>query len=91
MPKGYRSVHQLLPHADIKHKTTIDQYYLSRHCPICDALTVRGLCAACKRDKQKSALVLSSRSVPLTAACVWLFAMGSFVLGADIVLSCIYE
>jgi len=40
--------------------TTIDQYYLSCHCPVCDQITNTGLCQACGADKQRSAMKLLS-------------------------------
>jgi len=60
MPRAYRSMYRLFPQTDSR-RLTIDQYYLSRHCPVCDALTVRGLCQACSDRPQRSAAILLSR------------------------------
>jgi hypothetical protein len=47
--------------------TTIDNYYLSRHCAVCDELTraVEPLCERCMTDPQVSGLVLASRAARL--------------------------
>jgi DNA polymerase zeta len=53
--------------AATKTKSRIDQYYLSQHCPVCDALTQQGLCATCRANRQSSFLVLTARLQLLTA------------------------
>eukprot|EP00775_Hariotina_reticulata_P012068 gene12067-12209_t len=47
--------------------TTIDNYYLSRHCAVCDELTraAEPLCERCRADPQMSGLVLASRAARL--------------------------
>lgn len=42
-------------------KTTIVDYYLSRHCLLCHALTHQVLCAACKQRPQAAYFLLVSR------------------------------
>jgi DNA polymerase zeta len=37
---------------------TIDQYYLTQLCPVCNQLTQKGLCEDCSENKQKSFLIL---------------------------------
>jgi DNA polymerase zeta len=44
-------------------KTTIDQYYQSQHCPVCDQLTTvnEPLCTECLKNPQNAAFILLSR------------------------------
>eukprot|EP00698_Gefionella_okellyi_P010857 TRINITY_DN284_c0_g1_i2.p1 TRINITY_DN284_c0_g1~~TRINITY_DN284_c0_g1_i2.p1 ORF type:complete len:565 (-),score=129.66 TRINITY_DN284_c0_g1_i2:319-2013(-) len=61
MPRSYRSMYRVQQYSTDVRRTTIDQYYLSRHCPVCDGLTVKGLCQRCSQQKQRSAMILSTR------------------------------
>lgn len=49
---------------------TIDAYYLSRHCAVCDAHTAvdRPICPACLSDPQAAAAALETRASALEAA-----------------------
>lgn len=38
---------------------TIGQYFATMHCPVCEQLTVEGVCAQCRRDPAKVATTLS--------------------------------
>ncbi|KAK9829480.1 hypothetical protein WJX72_006119 [[Myrmecia] bisecta] len=53
---------------------TIDQYYLSRHCAVCDGLThaAKPLCQACRAAPQFAAAVLTARSARLESQHVHL-------------------
>ncbi|BDA47990.1 probable DNA polymerase zeta catalytic subunit [Coccomyxa sp. Obi] len=49
---------------------TIDAYYLSRHCAVCDGLThaQRPICEECRMEPQGAAMVLSARAARLAGA-----------------------
>ena len=38
---------------------TINQYFASKHCPVCEQLTLEGICSKCKADPQRSMVTLS--------------------------------
>ena len=44
-----------------KPRGTIGQYFATMHCPVCEQLTVEGVCAQCRRDPAKVAITLSVR------------------------------
>lgn len=64
--------------------TTIDQFYASRHCIVCDSFTParEPICTWCQRSPQATAAVLQVRSPCLLVVlsplqrCVWLIAVG---------------
>ena len=45
-----------------KPRGTIGQYFATMHCPVCEQLTVEGVCAQCKKDPVKVATTLSVRT-----------------------------
>ncbi len=53
----------LLPAVSLLGSSTIDQFYLSRHCAVCDALTRpnRSVCDACFAEPQATLAVLQAR------------------------------
>ncbi len=40
---------------------TLGQYFATMHCPVCHQLTVEGVCAQCRTDSQKVAIVVGVR------------------------------
>lgn len=42
-------------------KGTISRYFTSLSCPVCEELTNSGICAECKNDRQRTALILGTR------------------------------
>lgn len=66
MPKRLRSAksshNHLITEADAKRrKQTIEHYYSSQYCPICDALTAKPVCDSCQSKPALSTYILSSR------------------------------
>ena len=65
MPKRLRSArssHLKLSEAEIKlRRQTIDHYYTSQYCPICDALTSKTICEECLSKPAMAAYILASR------------------------------
>ena len=52
-----------------KPRGTIGQYFATMHCPVCEQLTVEGVCAQCRRDPAKVATTLSVRMKEAEAKC----------------------
>ena len=50
-------------------KGTIGQYFATMHCPVCEQLTVEGVCAQCRKDPAKVAITLSVRMRDAEAKC----------------------
>jgi hypothetical protein len=55
------------PHHPLYNQGVIDQYYLSRHCAVCDELTLpaQPLCGACRADPRGSLATLMARMARL--------------------------
>ena len=41
---------------------TLGQYFATQHCPVCEQLTLEGVCAECRTDPCKVALTLTERA-----------------------------
>ena len=52
-----------------KPRGTIGQYFATMHCPVCEQLTVEGVCAHCRKDPAKVATTLSVRMREAEAKC----------------------
>ena len=52
-----------------KPRGTIGQYFATMHCPVCEQLTVEGVCPQCRRDPAKVATTLSVRMKEAEAKC----------------------
>lgn len=66
MPKRLRTAksahNHFLTEADAKRrKQTIEHYYSSQYCPICDTLTAKPVCDACQAKPALSTFILSAR------------------------------
>jgi DNA polymerase elongation subunit (family B) len=65
MPKRLRNAksthHTIVDPQSSKKKTTIDQYYTSQYCPVCDALCATPICDACQSKPALSVFILASR------------------------------
>jgi DNA polymerase elongation subunit (family B) len=65
MPKKLRNVkfnHMKLPEAHMKmRRHTIDHFFTSQYCPICDTLTAKPICDQCQSKPAMSVFILSSR------------------------------
>lgn len=66
MPKRLRSAksshNHLITEADAKRrKQTIEHYYSSQYCPICDTLTAKPVCDSCQANPALSTFILSAR------------------------------
>ena len=48
---------------------TIGQYFATMHCPVCEQLTVEGVCSQCRRDPAKVATTLSVRMRDAERSC----------------------
>lgn len=63
MPKkGIRNTRNWRANNSDVQRTTLDHYYRSQHCPLCDKLTTNTLCSECGADPQRSMLVLTTRA-----------------------------
>ena len=67
-------------------RTTLDAYYMSQHCVLCDALCRGGVCDGCAADPQKLVVLLSRRRVAeqqlahlrdICMSCTQLYAPGA--------------
>jgi len=58
MTKVFRSI---VPSSNLK-KNTIDQFYYSKRCIICDQLANEGLCEDCRSNAQVSCFILTNKS-----------------------------
>jgi DNA polymerase zeta len=65
MPKKLRTgkySHLKLSEGDLKlQKQTIDHYYSSQYCPICDTLTASPVCENCMKNRATASFILSTR------------------------------
>lgn len=52
-----------------KPRGTIGQYFATMHCPVCEQLTVEGVCAQCKKNPAKVATTLSVRMRDAERTC----------------------
>ena len=52
-----------------KPRGTIGQYFATMHCPVCDQLTVEGVCPQCRKDPAKVATTLSVRMRDAEKSC----------------------
>lgn len=52
-----------------KPRGTIGQYFATMHCPVCEQLTVEGVCAQCRKEPAKVATSLSVRMRDAEKAC----------------------
>lgn len=41
---------------------TLGQYFATQHCPVCERLTLEGVCKECKADPRKVMLTLTERA-----------------------------
>lgn len=60
---------------------TIGQYFATKHCPICESLTLEGICQQCKSDPQKVAVSLSVRMREREIASTSVKEVSSLVCG----------
>lgn len=44
-----------------KARGTIGQYFATQHCPVCEQLTLEGICSNCKTNPRKVVLTLTTR------------------------------
>lgn len=52
-----------------KPRGTIGQYFATMHCPVCEQLTVEGVCPQCEKDPAKVATTLSVRMKEAEEKC----------------------
>lgn len=52
-----------------KPRGTIGQYFATMHCPVCEQLTVEGVCVQCRKDPAKVATTLSVRMKEAETKC----------------------
>lgn len=43
-------------------KGTIGQYFATKHCPVCEQLTVDGICGNCRADPQRAVVTLQEHN-----------------------------
>ena len=61
MPKVIRAPAQI-SEPSRRVRGTIGHYFATKHCPICEKLTLEGVCDHCKEDPQKVVVTLVTRA-----------------------------
>lgn len=61
LPRVLKSVPVFDNVRETKKQGTISRYFVSLNCPVCEEITNSGICAECKNDRQRTALVLGTR------------------------------
>ena len=64
-----------------KPRGTIGQYFATMHCPVCEQLTVEGVCPQCRRDPAKVATTLSVRMKEAEAKCSDIESVSFVIIG----------
>lgn len=61
MPKVLRASTRMVDPSN-KARGTLGQYFASQHCPVCEGLTLEGVCKDCREDPRMVALTLVQRA-----------------------------
>ena len=69
-----------------KPRGTIGQYFATMHCPVCEQLTVEGVCPQCRRDPAKVATTLSVRMKEAEAKCSDIESVSFVVISTSLTL-----
>lgn len=71
---------------EVKSRLTIDHFYLSKHCAVCDEMTAtdQTICDKCRCSPQATALALQARSASLERNLKMLNSLCSHCGGADL-------
>ena len=62
MPRVIRAPPLQVSNPQKKPRGTIGQYFATKHCPICEELTLDGICGHCIQDPQKAHITIFTRA-----------------------------